>query len=563
LKEFLHDSRVINWSTCFLLLLHVLLWLLLLPTVEEDAFISDGWGYVFNIGGERVEAGTSPIWVLLLALFIKLPLSPILVMKLLGLVCNLLTVLIAGRITFTLTNSANAKLLAMATIVISYPLVYWADQGLETPLVALLLMANLLCMVDLSWRRGLWLSCILLILVRPEGPIYLIVVLCWGLWQRYQGDRIAQRDVCVAVLFATLALAACTAWRLWYFGDFVVQPFYFKSSNIGAAVPIQLLFDVNHNLRLDLILTPIVTALLFRKLPSSAWVLAIPFILQLMWYIHLTDHFPFDRHLVPGLAPLLTLSIVAWWSLARHKTFGYRRLVWGVAIAIPIFTVIQYQQNPLIQFGRLFFHEPVAYIKSTAQRLINPEVLAPDLIDANLRGQPNILALGHNWEVGPGKFLAGVYPRGSIIAYHEMGQTAYYAGQDKQFIDTAGLVTRRIGFYKFSTSFDERPMARRLWNARCDVLSMLHRDECPSLSLEETLNYILDKHPDVVMTHTIVAKIYGENLPPFALLQDDRFKRRYQKRYIVDGMIQVYERKDKNFPLFEGNIPGVEIQRIP
>ncbi len=565
-----YNKRGTHWQIPLILLLHIALYMLIFNTVEEDAFIylrfakniADGWGYVFNIGGERVESGTSLIWVMLLALFIKLPLSPILVMKFLGLIFSLLTILVTGRLTWSLTASRNAELLSMAMIATSYPLVYWAGQGLETPLVAFLLSANLLCMIDSRWRKGLWLSCVALALVRPESPIYLSMVLIWGTWQGYCGDRKAQRDALHAIGLAIVAWLSCTAWRVWYFGDFVVHPFYFKSDHLSASSPLALLANANRHLRLDLFLAPVIAALFLKKLPVSAGLLAIALALQLAWYVNLSDHFPFERHLVPGLAPLYALSIVACRSLARGTSYIFQRLIWTAALLMPLITVIQYQQNPLLQFGGLFVREPIAYLKAVGEKLINPEAPSSDLIDTYLQGQPNILAMGHNWEIGPGRFIAAAYPKNSIVAYHEMGQTPYYAGQDKQFIDTAGLVTRRVGFYKFGTSFDARPMAQRLWKARCAVLSTLNRGQCPSLQLAATINYILEQRPDVVMAHPIVAGIFGQNLPPIALIQDETFRQLYEKRYIIDGMIQVYERKDRNFPALDRPIPGVEIQRL-
>ena len=179
--------------------------------------------------------------------------------------------------------------------------------------------------------------------------------------------------------------------------------------------------------------------------------------------------------------------------------------------------------------------------------------------DSAMYGQEVIF---NNWEADPGKFIAAAYPRGLVIAYHEMGQTPYYAGDDKRFIDTLGLTTRRIGFYIFGQSFTDQPMARRFWAWRCSVLDALGRDTCPSLGLQESLDYILDQHPDVVLVRPVLAAMTGPHMPPRALLDNETFKLRYRRRYVVDGLVDVFERRDRQFSAYEGTIPGVNIQMV-
>jgi hypothetical protein len=568
----LRNSSALHSLIVFILVVHAALWLLLYPTVEEDAFIylrfaqniADGWGYVFNIGGERIESGTSPVWLMLLVASIKLHVPPIFAMKALGLIFSLLTILITGRLTFVLTGATTASLFAMATLAVSYPLVYWADQGLETPLIAFLLSFILLCLVDSRWRQALSPACIALILARPEGVIYLSLVFGWGVWQRDLGDRAALLDVLRPMGLALFALLASTLWRIWYFGDFVAHPFYFKSSQINAASAFQLFAVANQRLRLDLLLAPLALALMLKKLPPGIWVLVTALILQTAWFVSVTDHFTYERHLVPVLPALHALFAVGGYYFACAFHPHYQRFIFLVLVGIPIFAIAQYQKNPLLEFPRFFLHRPVNNSKAIFQHIINPEAIqetGENSLDAFLQSKEGVYALGHNWEAGPGRFLAAAYPRGSVIASHEMGQTPYYAGSDKVFIDTVGLVTKQTGFYRFGTSFDDRPSARWLWGMRCKVLAKLTHNLCPSLEPQDTINYILDQHPDIVMVHSFIAAIYGERLPPQLLLRDASFQQLYRLRYTIDKCVQVYERKDRNFPEFVGNIPGVIIER--
>ena len=65
---------------------------LTLDQMEEDAFIyfrfaenlAGGYGYVFNRGGEAIESGSSPLWLLLLVVLAGLRVDLVLGAKLLG-----------------------------------------------------------------------------------------------------------------------------------------------------------------------------------------------------------------------------------------------------------------------------------------------------------------------------------------------------------------------------------------------------------------------------------------------------------------------------------------------
>ena len=45
-----------------------------------------------------------------------------------------------------------------------------------------------------------------------------------------------------------------------------------------------------------------------------------------------------------------------------------------------------------------------------------------------------------------GNFIDKTYPKGITIAYDQMGQTPWYGGMDKTFIDTTGLTYRPTAF---------------------------------------------------------------------------------------------------------------------
>lgn len=553
------------------LLVHAALWLLMFHTVEEDAFIylrfaqniADGWGYVFNIGGEHVESGTSVIWVGLLVACIKLQLSPILAMKLLGLIFSLLSIVMAGRLVLLLSGSHFARVVAMAILAVSYPQVYWSTQGLETPLIAFLLSACLVCILDTRWRGALPVVSAALVVARPEGIAYLSIVLAWGAWSRYRGDAVAWRQAWLASLIAALSLLAVTCWRIWYFGDFVIHPFYFKSGQLNSLNSLQLLIEANRRLRLDLLLAPVILAILMKRLPALAWPMAIAVALQMFWFASLRDHFPFERHLVAALPALYALSLVAVWSLTRNFSTAVQRSAFAAVSLIAALAIVGFPASPLYQQAAFFAQEPAGFSKAVIERVADVDALPLDRVDTFLRDQRETLSLGHNWETAPGRLIDAAYPVGSVIAYSEIGQTPFYAGSDKHFIDTIGLVTRDIGLYRFQQAFDERPFMGQLWRLRCAILEGVGRGSCHALDEAAAVDYVLNRAPDVIIGHSILVKMTDPKLPAVMVFKDPRFLQLYRERYVIDRFIKVYERRDRNFPLFEGDFPGVTIQRIP
>jgi hypothetical protein len=564
-----------RWPAVAVLALHVLLWLLVFHTIEEDAFIylrfaeniRDGHGYVFNPGGEPVESGTSLIWLLLLTLTLHLPLSPIIAIKLLSLAFSLLTIITAGQFVFVKTKSEAARLTVMALLAISYPMVFWSGQGLETPLVAFLLAANLLCMFDPARRRWLWMSCAALALVRPEAPIYLSIVILWGALRWRSGDRDAAREALRGVLASAVLLALCTLWRIFYFGDLTAHTFYFKFEHLAVS-PLSLLAAANAHLRLDLFAAPIVLALILRREKfADLWPLMLAVVLQLAWYANLTDHFAYERQFVPGLAPFYVLTVIAWWMLTSSASQTLRPWALGAIAALPLITLAQYRENPLLLLGGAFVRAPGTYASAVVGKMIEPQRTQADYVDNRLHGGPNDLkvsafAITQNWEARIGRFLAANYPQGSLVAYHEMGQTPYYAGADMRFIDTVGLVTPRVGYYRFGAAFKRRPLARQFWQVRCAIVEPLGHDHCPSLELTDTVDYILDQRPDVVMAARYIVQASGDRAPLQALLRDDRFREHYRRRYLLNNQVVVFERDDRNFPVFSGRINGLTIRTV-
>jgi arabinofuranosyltransferase len=111
--------------------------------ISDDALITfrtvrnvlDGYGLVWNVG-ERVQAYTHPLWMLLLTVTYAPLREPLLAALLLSLLCSALT---AGVVAERLAATPAAALAGMAALALSRAFVDFSSSGLENPLTHLLL----------------------------------------------------------------------------------------------------------------------------------------------------------------------------------------------------------------------------------------------------------------------------------------------------------------------------------------------------------------------------------------------------------------------------------------
>ena len=59
-----------------------------------------------------------------------------------------------------------------------------------------------------------------------------------------------------------------------------------------------------------------------------------------------------------------------------------------------------------------------------------------------------------------GRFVHANYPPGTRLVYDQMGQTPYYAGSERMFIDTLGLTDKWIGQYLMIQRSRDQPVLR-------------------------------------------------------------------------------------------------------
>ena len=153
--------------------------------------------FAFN-PGDSTYGATSPGWIFVLALFMKLGLAPTTAAWVAGALSGLLVVLLVDVLMARLTFPAFWKAAGLVVITADAWFLRWTFSGMETPLATALLLVLLWPLVsgrDMAWgkaREPLWqrylawgVAAGLAGLVRPELMVVAPLALPWLLWFEY------------------------------------------------------------------------------------------------------------------------------------------------------------------------------------------------------------------------------------------------------------------------------------------------------------------------------------------------------------------------------------------
>jgi arabinofuranosyltransferase len=297
----------------------------------DDMFIAlryarnwgNGFGPVFNIG-ERVEGYTCFLWVALLAGFQALNVNILAVARILSVIFALLSIY-GVHLCASKSESLN-RTLAVSTLAINLPLLYWAFVGMEVSLMAFL---NLCCLIFyLNWirtgnRSHLRLFSILAVLstlTRPEGIILFGISWIWILF--FSQTRV--RDAAESVLIYLIGIGSFVLWRYGYYGYALPNTFYAKVDRFGIPLLLKgiqytLLFFIPH----ILLLAPLVLPRRNEVERREFFFLVSLFVCQcLAVMLEGGDHYPASRFFVPVLPVLALLWLNA--DLRKLRIVGLR-----------------------------------------------------------------------------------------------------------------------------------------------------------------------------------------------------------------------------------------------
>jgi arabinofuranosyltransferase len=480
---------------------------------EEDAFIfyryalnwARGLGLVFN-PGEQVEGYSSPLWMWVVGLAARLGWTLPLAVPALGIACGAATVGATWELARRMGLDRFGRLAAVAALALSYPFLYWARSGLETPLYSLLLVVTATVYLAAEYplaaaarlargRARLELAggalLALVALARPEG-LLLIPLVAADRWT----DRRDGRGALRYLLPAAAGYGAFLLWRLATYGGLVPNTSVKLYPLLAGRAASQLLGYV---LMLGL-LPPLLPALalLDRRLGRPerrrlTFLLAMVVTLSALFHLAAGGEYRAEfRYLVPTL-PILLVTI--WWSAARlpFASLPARLLLLGLLLAGSLTLLGAELPAAAGEWRRL------------ARQWSEPFEEPSD------------------WRVTACAWLAPRVPDGGVVALGQMGKIPYCfaaAGRNVAFVDTLGLVDRQVAaIYRLDHKL--AALARQLLAGRSlpQALALGRRQRDARFA-----DHVLARDPDFILIEIELERT-RRNL---ALLQDPRFAARYR-----------------------------------
>jgi hypothetical protein len=546
-----------------ILIFYFVLSLLLFNQVEEDAFIYfrlvdnvvHGYGIVFNRGGEAVEAGSSLLWLLLLLLLWKVPLQIVITAKLLGLFIGSVVLWLVLCLSRLHIRDPLLRLAPPLLTAASTPFLMWSQRGLDTPLFVLLVVWLALCCSDPKLFRWCVVPAVLLLPARPEGFFFELALLPAFMFRRERWRELGRLLLVVGVAESILIAA-----RFWYFHDLVPQPFYAKLSTSGAAG----LHQVYHFVRgshLALFAVP----LLFVGWRRSFWtrerLILVGFgVTTVAWCIIAKDYMPYARHLVPAIPFAYVLLVSGVEVLAAGGAASAQVLALSYVAAVFVGTLFFWESagmgwpNPIRRYLGAFVASPVTHLRESIAKIADASRYGS--LDQALEQQET---LGTNYQSLVGEFLRRNYPADALVVYDQMGQTPFYAGPGMRFVDSLGLTDRTVA----RVDFERRKRTESVLHVY-DVLAsravaLAFGERRDDITEQQALDYLFGLHPDLVLINLFVVYKQPQAVTTH-LARDPRLTRDYQLRYVLAGLVLVYEKKGSHWPS-QPDIPaGLEVR---
>lgn len=291
--------------------------------------LAAGRGYVYNIGGERVEGSTSLLWTLINAAVFRVSAAPEWALTGLCAVMTWVTIFASMRLArgLTLESSPTPAMLtgfAFLTVPAAFGWMIWSLMDVTLWVMSIALTAWVLHRIDLAGPRaslifGLAVLAALLPVARPEGIALTTGLAVFFILRRLAFGGAGLLTGLVVGLVGMASFAAATAWRLSYFGYPFPNTFYAKTST-------DLLAQVELGARyvLSYLQEPQNVLLLVSLCLAGAWVLARG-----------------DRIQRAGfwLTAYLIVGGVAVYTILGGDHFGsHRQFLYFIPLALPVIT---------------------------------------------------------------------------------------------------------------------------------------------------------------------------------------------------------------------------------
>ena len=412
-------------TSCYLIALAIFVVNVInLYSVTDDAYISyrylDNWlaghGLVFN-PGERVEGYTNLLWIILIAPWRVMGLSPEMVSLALSLLSAGLLFVGVYVLAARLARHSGAGIAAVILAATFPPLAHYVSTGLETILFAALIVAAF-ARISVTKKPDLWVAVILgaAVLTRPEGMMVGIIV--YGIYGLQSRSALSDRQTWSSALLFSMFPILLTCWRLWYYGDPLPNTYYAKATGtgfelVGTGLTYISRFAVGQYGWMFLVFGVLVfLPPMLRKLHNNTLACALGLVL-LVHFLYVIkvggDYLPMSRFILHIFPLLVVLSVLGLWFASRARLEIVLAMVSGFAIA----QNINFYQTSNLDYRSL---EEI--------RLLNAE-----------------------WK-SLASWLTSNYPANTVIAVNAAGAVPYLTGF--KTIDMLGLNDKHIARAKTS-----------------------------------------------------------------------------------------------------------------
>lgn len=537
--------------------------------IEEDAFIyfrfasniADGHGYVFNIGGEPIEACSGLVWLGLVTLLTFLPLHIVLATKLLCFVFGVLCL----REVFVLSQRFVAdRFLAQVPpflLVASIPFYTWSLRGLETAQYWFVMLWLVDWATNPARVRWWWLPALVVLHSRPEGFVMLAAVMPYLFFRQREAAAFWRGSAIVITGFV-----AVTAWRFWYFHDLVPHPFYFKV-NPDHAQSLRNLFTYGWHSGWALLLLLSLPGWL-KPWQSRDIALAGALLLSLLWTVFVFEDKVYNRHTGMALPffHVFTLMLLARWLPARRVVqYGVRLLLAGLVMFTLMFSrYVHFQDSHPAPFmanvTRAVMHGK-EYWGTISRLLRNPDDFNenPDKL--------GVFNIRYNLIASVGDFVRLNYRDDVVVVYDQIGQAPWYAGNKTFFIDNLGLGWRDIGLSRFHRSAGQSWLYGSYESLLDSLVAMFWPQERRYYDDEEIVARILQKDPAVIIARKPYLNKGRDNVLS-SMLKDPAILARYRASYLLNNREIIFERSGMRESFVRnpaGNVvvpPAAKVQAI-
>jgi hypothetical protein len=340
------DSMRLALLLILLLAVGLRLYLLFAAHATEEDFyitlryaenIAAGRGFVYNVG-ERVLGTTTPLYTLILALFLRLHLDPVLGGKLLGILADGFACWCVARLGRVI-GRPGAGLAAALCLAVAPTNLVWATKGMEAGLAAAAGIAAWTAWAERREARA-WSAAAVLVLLRIDGAALAVALLAATL--------VRERRVpwCGLLAFAALTLP-WLAFSTRYFGSPIPTSLRAKLAVYAWHAPgafpnlFPFLRLMTHNLMGALLMTGVVLygVLLYGTggEGQKESLLLAPLCWMLLYYggMAFSKVFLFGWYFVPP-TPIYYLIATTGWSMVGERIWGSKPAVWRAWNPVPM-----------------------------------------------------------------------------------------------------------------------------------------------------------------------------------------------------------------------------------